>query len=144
MATAPCDDDDDSDDNNYKLSPSSSSTYYYDDVLCPSVGSLISRSAMKALYRSIDDATHPDHTAEAMIPFIHLDIESSIHLSNLLPTALHHIETNDILGKLVWEATDIQHIDPAVLSKVIMLPIKRSLFDTDEIWEYQLKLMTDK
>jgi hypothetical protein len=140
MAASVHSDEDDTDD---KL-PSSSSSTYFSDGLSPSLGSLITLNAEKALYRSIHDASRPDYTAESMIPFIHLDMESSLHLSYLLPCALHHIHRNNILGKLVWESTEIHHVDPAVLSKVIILPIKRPLFDIDDSWDFHLKMMTDK
>jgi len=133
----------DEDDTADKL-PSSSSSTYYSDSLSPSIGSLITLNAEKALYRSIHDACRPDFTAESMIPFIHLDMESSLHLSHLLPCALHHIHRNNILGKLVWESTEIHQVDPAILSKVIILPIKRLLFDINETWDFHLKMMTDK
>lgn len=142
MAASAHSDEDDTDD---KLpSSSSSSSTYYSDSLSPGLGSLITLNAEKALYRSIQDACRPDFTAESMIPFIHLDMESSLHLSHLLPCALHHIHRNNILGKLVWESTEIHQVDPAILSKVIILPIKRLLFDINETWDFHLKMMTDK
>jgi hypothetical protein len=144
MAASAHSDEDDTDDKLPSSSPSSSSSTYYSDGLSPSLGSLITLNAEKALYRSIHDACRPDFTAESMIPFIHLDIESSLHLSHLLPCALHHIHRNNILGKLVWESTEIHQVDPSILSKVIILPIKRLLFDINETWDFHLKMMTDK
>jgi len=143
MAASAHSDEDDTDDKLPSPSSSSSSTYY-SNGLSPSIGSLITLNAEKALYRSIQDASRPDFTAESMIPFIHLDMESSLHLSHLLPCALHHIHRNNILGKLVWESTEIHQVDPAILSKVIILPIKRLLFDINETWDFHLKMMTDK
>lgn len=76
------------------------------------------------------------------IMIIHLDVQSSLQVSELLVYANTYIEKHSIRAQLVWETTELDHIDPHIAVAFPIVYLQDKIYDLEAIIVERAEVMS--
>lgn len=120
-------------------SPPPPTSEHHHEGLAPAQHSPLVAAAVHALtsvLRSIDTA--------GVTQVLHLDTQSSLQFAYLHPQAEYLSKYYAVPVKYVWECVELNHVDPATLTNIPMVCVKKKIFELEDVIAYQLKSLSSK